>query len=218
MKYTLVMLAATLVLCTSAKADFVSVSITGTVIFNGISDPPLSGVGFGQTANMSFTVDSNVFMDGIPGDTRGYEIIPSSFSLAFDTINVGLLNPLPGTAYFTLVDGFPVSDGFFVATSNISPGGVPLEQEPYFANVDLGYTGNTLSSLDILDAVGVYDFGGLTRFSYSIWTVFPDNSVMEMDFQQLTISRQIPEPASVGLFTPLGLLIFSRRHKRQHAA
>lgn len=200
----------------SAQADLISVTAEGTVVFNGVSTAPLNAVGSGDSAKMSFQVDSNVFVDGIPGDTRGYEIIQSSFDLSFNAppVSVGLLNPFPGgqTPYFTLVDGFPVSDGFFVSTSPISPGGVPLSQSPLQVNLDLGYVGSTLSSLDIMDALGSYDFTGLTRFSFTLWQAFPDNVRMEIDFASLTIT---PEPATAALLGAWAILALRRR--RAHA-
>jgi len=211
MKWTTVILAVSMLVVTTASADVITVTATGQVIFNGIGDPPLGGVGAGDTVEMSFEVDSDVFLDGVPGDTRGYEIDQSSFSLTFDTpASVGLLNPFPGgeTPYFTLVDGFPVSDGFYVSTSPFSPGGVPLEQEPFSTNLEIGYEGDTLSSLDILDALGTYDFDGLTSFGFTIWSIFPDNVAMEMDFVQMTI---VPEPTTFGLLAALGLLALGGR-------
>ena len=185
-----IVLAATVLLVATAQATVVTVTATGEVVFNGIGDPPLNGVTPGEQVVMSFTVDSNNFVDGIPGDTRGYEIDQSSFSLSFSAgLDVGLMDPFPAgqTPYFTLVEGFPVSDGFFVSTSPNSPGGVPLEQDPVNFNLDLGYEGDTLGSLDILDALGVYGFDGLTRFGFNLWQIFPDNVVMECDFQLLDI-------------------------------
>ena len=114
-----------------------------------------------------------------------------SFVLGFSSgLNMGLADPFPvgETPYFTLVDGFPVADGFFVSTSPFSPGGVPLEQDPINLNLDLGYTGDTLGSLDILDAEGTYDFGGLTRFGFNLWAISPSNVGMEIDFAQMTIT------------------------------
>lgn len=205
-----VLLAAALV--AAAPADIVTVTIEGTVVSNGVSTAPLSAVGSGDSAVMSFQVDSNVFVEGVPGDTRGYEIIQPSFSLLFNAppVSVGLLNPFPAgqTPYFALVDGFPVSDGFFVSTSPSSPGGVPISQTPLQANVDLGYVGSTLSSLNILDAIGTYDFAGLTRFSYTLWQSFPDNTRMEIDFARLTI---VPEPATLTLLGALAVLGLRRR-------
>jgi hypothetical protein len=211
MKRVVVILAVAALFGATAQAEVVTVTAMGQVLFNGIGTPPLSGVSGGDNVLMSFTVDSTNFVEGIPGDTRGYVIDQPSFSLDFDTpLSIGLIDPFPAgqTPYFTLVDGFPVSDGFFVSTSAVSPGGVPLAQDPVNFNLDLGYSGGTLSSLNILDALGTYDFTGLTRFGMTLWQIFPDNVVMEMDFQQLTI---VPEPASLSLLALGGLALVRRR-------
>jgi hypothetical protein len=209
MRILALVLAAVVLIAAPASAVEVTVTATGTVGFNGITDAPLGTVSPGDHVEMSFKVDSNDFMDGVPGDVRGYVIDQSSFSLSFDTpLDMGLLNPFPGTAYFNLVDGFPVSDGFSVSSSNVSPGGVALAQEPFNFNLDLGYTGDTLSSLNILDALGSYGFDGLTRFGMNLWSIFPDNVVMDMEFQKLTI---VPEPTTLALLLPLGCLLLRRR-------
>ena len=73
----------------------VDVTITGNVVFNEIDDPPLSGVNSGDSVVLSFTVESDNFMDGIPGAIRGYVIDHATFSLAFDTpVELGLI-PFP---------------------------------------------------------------------------------------------------------------------------
>lgn len=210
----IVIIAAVALLTNSVIAGVViEVEVTGQVVFNGIGDPPLGNINGGESVVMSFLVNSSDFMDGIPGDTRGYVIDQSSFLLSFGGgVSVGLLNPFPGgqTPYFGIVDGFPVSDGFFVSISTISPGGVPLEQEPFNANLSLGYNGDTLNSLDILDAVGTYDFDGLTSFGFNLWANFPDNIAMEMDFVQMTITV-IPTPATLALFVPIAFGLRRRR-------
>ncbi|MHC4589915.1 MAG: hypothetical protein ACYTAQ_11415, partial [Planctomycetota bacterium] len=201
MKTATAILAAVAAVAGPAQAVMVEVTVTGTVVFNGIGDPPLGDAMPGDPALLTFLVDSDNFVDGIPGDTRGYEIDQASFVLTIGPAMVGLAAPFPPgeTPYFTLVDGFPVSDGFFVSTSPFSPGGVPLEQEPFEANVDLGYVGGTLDSLDILDALGIYDFDGLTMFGFNLWSIFPDNVVMELDFEQMTISAVVSVPAAVDI-------------------
>jgi hypothetical protein len=202
MKKLAIALAITLLGATATQASLVEVSARGQVLFNGITTPPLNAVTAGQTARMLFTVDSGNFVEGVPGDTRGYVIDQPTFALTFSGgVSVGLLNPFPGgeTPYFTLVDGFPVSDGFFVSTSPVSPGGVPLAQSPIQANLDLGYVGTTLGSLDILAAIGSYGFTGLTRFSFNLWRISPDNVVMEIDFTDLSIATPLPvEPSTWG--------------------
>ena len=206
-----------LLACGLARADIVAISVRGQVIQNLITTPPLNGATVGNTGVMSFTVDSNNFIDGIPGDLRSYPINQSSFALTFQPsgVTVGLANPFPAgqTPYFTLVDGFPVSDGFFVSTSTTSPGGVPLSQSPLQANLDLGYTGTTLSSLNILNAFGTYTFNGLTRFGFNLWQTIPDNVRLDMDFQQMTIA---PEPtAALALPALAGLLASTRRVRKR---
>lgn len=195
MKRILVLAGAALLAGSALGGTDVDVVITGEVAFNGIGAPPLSGVNPGDSVTISFTVNSADFEDGVPGDTRGYVIDQSSFVLEFESKVVqGLLDPFPGgqTPYFTIVEGFPVSDGFFVSTSPFSPGGVPLEQEPYQANFSVSYTGATLDSLDILDVLGTYDFTGLTVFGLNLWAVSPDNVVLDMNFEQLTITVRSP--------------------------
>ena len=178
----------------AAHADIVTVEARGSVVFNGITTAPLNAVTLGQQAKVSFTVDSNVFVNGVPNDTRGYPIDQASYSLAFSGgVSVGLLNPYPAgqTPYFTLVESFPVADGFFVANSATSPGGVHLAQTPLRFNLDLGYAGTTLGSLDILSAVGVYNLTGLTRFAFNVWQVVMDNVRLDINFQQLSITTGV---------------------------
>jgi hypothetical protein len=187
-----------------AGASPFEISATGQVLFNG-TNGDLAGVNSGEVVTMTLTVDSSNFVDGVPGDVRSYEIM--AFDLSFSGgISTGLFGGT--TAYFSLVDGFPVSDGFFVSTGTTSPGGVPLAADPYQFNLDLGYVGETLDSLDIADAVGDYGFGGLTRFGMNLWNIFPDNVVMEMDFAGMSI---VPAPASMLAFGSFGILAIRRR-------
>ena len=194
MRKLIIVLAAILLVAAFAQAVVVNVEATGMVIWNGIGDPPLAGVNSGEQVIMSFMVDSDVFDEGTPDDTRGYVIDAASFSLSFSGgVEIGLMDPFPGgqTPYFALVDGYPVSDGFFVSTSPFSPGGVPLAQDPFNWSLDLGYVEETLMSLDILDALGVYAFDGLTRFGMGVWAIFPDNVVLGCDFEVMTISTTV---------------------------
>lgn len=187
-------------LAVTAQADQIQVEITGQVVFNGIGDGALGGVGGGDDAVMSFTLDSDTFVDGIPGDVRSYEIDQTSFTVSFGDAETGLIemeliDPFPAgeTPYFSIVEGFPVSDGFFVSTSTSSPGGVPLAQDPYNANFSVGYVGETLDSLDVMNSLGTYEYDGLTNFGFNLWAIFPDNVVMEIDFLQMTISTVAAE-------------------------
>ena len=120
------------------------------------------------------------------------------------SVVVGLQSPFPAgqTPYFVLRDNDPAVDGFFLSTNVDFPGGVPLNEPggiaPYFVSTfSVTYTGGTLSSLNILDALGTYDFTNLTVF----WFVIQDSGFepIGMIFEQMTISAVVPvEPSSWG--------------------
>ncbi len=172
-----------------AQADPITITVTGEVAFNRISDGVLAAVSAGDTTTVTFQVDSDDFFDVLPGDLRNYPMDNGSFDLDFGSASTTIVS---GTeAFFTLVEGFPVSDGFILSTSRTSPGGVPLEATPYNLGFDLGYEGATLGSLDIADAIGVYEFGGLTRFNFTIWSIFPDNVAMEINFVSMEIASDV---------------------------
>src|SRR5262245_47766932 len=202
-----------------AHAAIVNVTVTGQVAFNIINNPPLADVAPGTEVVLSFQVDSDDYVDGAPGDTRSYAIDPVSFTLRFDAMQFTMKDPFPDgrTPYFTLVDGFPENDGFFLGTSYWLPTGVPLSQDPYQLNLDLEYGGDVLDSLDILDAQGVYDFDGLVRYTFDLFALTPGDVEMGISFGELTIEtgQQSPVavPAALCLFGPavLGLAGLRRR-------
>lgn len=201
-----------------AHAALVDVIVTGQVSFNTIDGAPLDGVETGTDVTMSFTVDSNTYFDGIPGVTRSYVIDKLSFTMNFDVFaQVGLQDPFPNgtTPYFTLANGFPSVDEFFVSTSPYSPHGVPLEQEPLQVDFDVAYGADTLSSVDILDAQGTYDLDGLVRYTFDLWKLTPSAVVMGIDFESMTIRTRttVPVPAALWLFASglLGLRGWRRR-------
>lgn len=152
--------------------EIVRVTFRGEVEFNGISAPPLGNAAPGQDAEITFTIDSDVFVDSGAFPTRGYEIDTSSYELSFGGTTIGLASPFPGTPYFVLRNDDPAVDGFFTSTNVNVPAGLALQQTgvfgPFAASNSVTYVGTTLTSLDILDALGTYDFTGLTVFN---WTV-----------------------------------------------
>lgn len=173
----------------------VMVTVTGEVEYNQIGAPPLGNVMAGEPVTMSFVVDSDIFDDSMVFPTRGYAIDPWSFSLAFSTVEIGLQDPFPATEtpYFVLRDNDPAVDGFFIATNVNNPFGfgLPLDQTGIFdqfaASFRVTYVGDTLSSLNILDALGTYDFDGLTVFGFGI-DDGPFEYVMFIIFEQMTIA------------------------------
>jgi len=209
MRLTTAIVAFVLLGLVPAHATIVNVTLTGQVASNAIVNPPLGAVAPGTPVVLSFQVDSDDYIDGLPGDMRSYAIDPFSFSLSFDSlVQVGLKNPFPdgSTPYFTLVDGAPENNGFFVGTAYWYPNGLPVSEEPYELDVDLEYGNDTLDSLDILDAEGIYDFQGLVRYTFDLWALTPSNVVMGISFGQLTIdvpevnpTNPLPVPAALWL-------------------
>ena len=161
-------------------------------------------------SDISFLVDSNNFVDGTLFPTRGYVIDESSFSMTTGPTDWGLQNPYMGVPYFILRDNDPAVDGFlFGSDPDVGfPNGVALDQfgiiEQFRANYATTYGGDTLSSLDIVDAVGTYDFDGLTVFSFGILDGGFDAA--GFIFEQMTISI-VPEPSAFGLLM-VGLVAF----------
>ncbi|MHC5002213.1 MAG: hypothetical protein ACYTJ0_03745 [Planctomycetota bacterium] len=181
----------------------VEVTVTGVVEFNQIGAPPLGDVVPGDQATLTFMLDSDVFMDSMNFPTRGYEIDQSSFVLTMGAVSIGLQDPFPAgeTPYFVLRDNDPAVDGFFVATDLDFPIGVPINQlgifEQFRNSYSVTYGGDTLDSLDILGALGTYDFDGLTVFNWTIGDGPFD--AMGLIFEQMTITADLTAEAAVDI-------------------
>lgn len=192
-----VLLTATVLAGTLQAGTIVRVTIHGEVEFNGVSAGPLGTLNSGDAATMSFLLDSDVFVNSGSFPTRGYEIDQSSFGIEFPLFTMPLKSPYPAglTPYFVLRDNDPAVDGFLVSTSVDDPNGVTLQQEggiaPNFVqDFYVTYGGTDLSSLDLLDALGTYDFTGLTVFN---WTI--DDGPFQpigLLFESMTIEIEAP--------------------------
>jgi hypothetical protein len=197
-----------------ASAGFVEVEITGVVEFNLINFGEFGNVNAGDDAKMTFLLDSDDFVDSGSFNTRGYVIDQSSFSLQLGGVEVGLQNPFPAgqDPFFVLRDNDPVADGFFLSTGTDFPNGVPLSETGQFGQFrdafSVSYEGDTLNSLDLLDALGTYDFDGLTVFNWTL-TDGPFDA-MGMIFEQMTIT-EVPAPGALAFALPLA---FARRRRR----
>ncbi|RKY21261.1 MAG: hypothetical protein DRQ55_04975 [Planctomycetota bacterium] len=185
------LLAASLFAAPSHAGITLQVTIRGEVEFNGISSGTLGGVANGESATMRFKLDSDTFTNGPGFPTRGYHIVPASFRMAFDSGVIGLQSPFPAgeTPMFSLRNDDPAVDGFMVTTQPDFPLGVPTNQAGGFGqfvdNWYVTYGGDTLPSLDILDALGSYGFTGLTVFN---WTMVDGPfDAMGLIFESMTI-------------------------------
>jgi hypothetical protein len=175
-----------------ARAVSVEVVARGEVEFNLISVPPLDGVAVGDPVTMSFLVDSTVFEDHPTVPTRGYPVDRPTFLLQFPSVDVGLQDPFPAgmEAYFVVRNDDPAVDGFVLSPALSGGLGPPLDVAgsfgPFTCYFQVTYDGTRLPSLDILDALGFYDFTGLTVYGWSL-DDGPFNA-LGIIFQDLTIS------------------------------
>ena len=213
MKNTITMLGAAALVAASANATIVQIDINGSVDFGGVNNGQWQNASSGDPVTMSFQVDSNNFVDG-SFPVRGYSLIQNSFSLTIDGNTGGLSMSDPfGTPYFVIRNDDPAVDGFFLGTSvDGFPNGVATDEAGGFgefrALFSTTYESTRLDSLDILGAVGTYDFGGLSVFNWGL----EDGPFQPMGFifDQWTISV-VPAPASLLAVAPFGLMAGRRR-------
>ncbi|GJM20629.1 MAG: hypothetical protein DHS20C15_05440 [Planctomycetota bacterium] len=174
--------------------DTVRVTWTAEVEFNQINPGALGMPVVGESVSLTCLLDSDDFVNSASFPTRGYVIDPDSFELQFESVSVPLKSPFPAgqTPYFVIRDNDPGVDGFFVATDVDVSVGVPLDQVGGFGDFNLvtavTYGPDAVPSLDLLDALGSYDFSGLQVFSYRIEDGPFD--AMGMVFESLSIELE----------------------------
>jgi hypothetical protein len=216
MKLTTTSILATLALTAfAANATIVQVAVNGSVDFGSVNNGQWGDAVSGDPVNMRFLVDSNDFIDSGNFPVRGYEVIQDSFSLTIDGNTAGLAGSQPfGSPYFVIRNDDPAVDGFFLGT-NIDgfPNGIATDEtaqiDPTFSALfSATYEGTRLDSLNILDALGTYDFTGLSVFNWGL----QDASFQPMGFifDSWEISV-IPAPASIALLSPIGMIATRRR-------
>ena len=158
----------------AAGGERVIIEVTGEVEFNKIPTGPLAEIEPGDNATMTFVVDSDVFTDSDDFPVRGYDIDHPSFEFDLGKVRLGLQNPFPSglTPYFVIRNNDPKVDGFWLSHILETPVGIPLDEkgriDQFAAQFAATYEVDTVQSLDILDAVGTYDFKGLTVFHFAI--------------------------------------------------
>ena len=198
-------------------ADIVQVDVVGSVDFGSFPFPTSWGpFGSGDPVTMSFQLDSDNFVDSGVFPVRGYEVIQSSFDLSINGNSVGLaaMQPFGATPYFVLRNDDPAVDGFFLGTSidgfpngiaTAEPGGIADNLDTLFSAT---YEGTRLDSLDILGAVGTYDFTGLSVFNWGLEDAFVQP--VGFIFDEWTINV-VPTPSALALLSFAGLTTTRRR-------
>ena len=163
---------------TCCHADlFFSVEIVGEVEFNQINSGPLADVAVGETVFLFTAVDPSNFIDSPNFPTRGYPLsnpLGPYLTLFFEDSGVLVEDQIPAnqTPFFVIRNDDPAVDGFFLSTNIDNPFGIPLNQSgqiTQFTNdFSVTYSGDTLTSLNVEDAIGEYNFSGLSVFNWTI--------------------------------------------------
>ncbi len=183
MKRFVIIALALMIAAVPAFAELVRIECNGTVEYNQVNSGIFADVNSGDVVHATFCVDSDDFIDSATYNVRSYPVILSTFELTIGSVGpVPLVMPQPNgeTTYFNLRDNDPVADGMFIANATEWPSAfpsldVPGGIDPYFNfHWEVGYTGDTFGSLDILDAVGSYDYTGLTSFYTVIGDAWAD--------------------------------------------
>ena len=175
-----------------AQAETVYVEVTGFVEYNLVWFPPLGDVVAGDPVTLYFEVDSDNFLNSTNFPTRGYYIDPASYAITLGPVTLDI-NPAANSPVFVLRDNDPAVDGFFTSEGNVDWPWPQIRTDEmgrlgYFAiPYEVGYTGDTLSSLDIIDAEGFYDYTGLTNYYWTVVDGWFD--AMSIWWQTMTISR-----------------------------
>jgi len=199
----------------SGCAARIFVDIHGLIIGNQVSVSEVANLNPGDTITYSFAFSPSDFEDSGVFPIRGYRIDQDSFRITSSGgVSIGIRSPYPAgaTPMFVVRDNDPAVDGFFLSESiGGFPSAINTDQDgvlgDFEARFNVTYTGDTLSSLDIFDAVGSYDFTGLTVFGMGINDGFIEDVVV-IDFSSMTIDAVLGcNPADIAL--PCGTLDFS---------
>ena len=195
--------------CHGALADTVEVTVQGEVGFNVIGGDH-TGIPAGAPVVMRFLLDTTDFVDSPSFPTRGYVIDPATFEMSVGGAPVAMEDPQPfGPAFFVIRDNDPAVDGFLVSR-NVDvpfpvqvaiPGLAPIHDLDFLVT----YPDTTVPSLDLLDAIGSYDFTGISVFG---WTIGLFGGIgAEYIYDSMTIAL-VSEPGcnDADLADPLGVL------------
>ena len=175
----------------------------------------------GSPVVMSFTVDSNNFLNSGAYHTRGYVIDPTSFVLSANGVNLDVA--LSSPTYFVLRNNDPKVDGVFLSSGTdfdtSFATAVPGMSQAFYFNYHQTWTGgNQFSSLNIGDAVGTLGPQNISVYQMDLELA---NGYVAATFDIPTITIRaisaVPEPASYGLMA-VGLLALAGVARRRRSA
>jgi hypothetical protein len=207
------LLSAALVLTTAAvtSASPVRVVVTGSIEYNAFQSGTFarSIVPSGSPVMMTLDLDSSDYFDSpnLPGVTRGFRFNPSTFHLQVGSVSASLRADVT-EAYFVLRNNDPRVDGVFISMGTDIDTEIPLAMTPNNYGIAFSRTfagapdfpstdpDPTLSSLNLVDAVGTWGYDNLSSYNMAIQQ--GEGSVpMGIGYETLTITR-LCGPADIG--------------------
>lgn len=192
--------------CGKALETLVAVAITGKVDVSTFVGNKNLTINAGDSVSMKFLADptvmyrfaeGNFVLDGI----GPFPICEEEFKITIGSKLLGHLGVapltyegLPGSFYFSLMQGRPVRDGAWVSQDPIDPlAGFPLKihgagtGSKFGGTFALDYVRHSIPSTDLTSAFGTYGSKGLVKATMDIWNGWAANTVATVKFDSLTI-------------------------------
>ena len=142
----------------------------GAVEYNQFTSGTFAGVVAGDPVLIRIKLDSTNFLNNPIYPTRGYWFDPSTFYMTVGSVDVSL-SPTVTNAYFVIRNNDPQVDGFFISTGTGFDEEILLDMTPAGYGIGWKWTlagGTTLSSLDILGALGTYGYPNISVFNWAV--------------------------------------------------
>jgi hypothetical protein len=154
----------------SAPAATVHVVMRGTVEYNQFNSGTFAGVVAGDPIYMRIKLDSNNFLNNPTQPMRGYWFDYTKFFMTVGSVDASLSSSVT-TAYFVIRNNHPAVDGFIISTI-VGLGNPPLlDMTPSGYGIGWYWTladATTLSSLDLLDALGTYGYPNISVYNWAV--------------------------------------------------
>jgi len=196
--------------CGKALETLVAVAITGKVDVSTFQASKNMTINAGDSVTMKFLADPTVmyrFAEGnyVKDGIGPYPICEEEFSISIGTKvlgHLGMAPPtyegLPGSFYFSLMQGRPVRDGAWVSQDPVDPmAGFPLKlhgQGPgskFGGTFALDYARHTIPTTDLTSASGTYGTKGLVKATMDLWNGWSANTVATIKFDSMTVSNPL---------------------------
>lgn len=143
--------------------------------------------------------EGNFVQDGI----GPYPVCAEDFTITFGSKVQGHLGAapltyegLPGSFYFSLMQGRPINDGMWVSQDPVDPlAGFPLVMHgassaaKFGGSFSLEYKRHSVPSTDLESALGTYGSKGMLKATFDLWNGWVQNTVASITFDSITLAK-----------------------------